>query len=57
MARPKTVDEWRIYRELKEKYKMEGVVGLAPIEELFRDQTNEQSWKELAQDMERIFHY
>lgn len=57
MARPKTVEEWKIYEELKEKYRQEGVMGLAPINDLFYDQTDETSWKEMRQEMERVFHY
>lgn len=57
MARPKTVEEWAIYRKLMEKYKGEGLVGLAPINHLMYTQDDEQSWKELEHDMERVFHY
>ena len=57
MARPKTVEEWKILEELKKKYEQEGVMGMAPINKLYYDQEDETSWKELAQIMESVFHY
>jgi hypothetical protein len=57
MARPKTREEWEIYEYLKEHYVEEGIVGQAPINNLFYDQDNELSWEELKRDMERTFHY
>ncbi len=57
MARPNTKEEWEIYEYLMEHYKKEGLIGLAPVNNLFYNQDNDQSWEELKQDMERVFHY
>ena len=42
----------KTYNELKEKYKQEGIMGLAPINDLMYDNTDETPWKQLAQEME-----
>ncbi len=57
MARPNTKEDWEIYEYLMEHYKKEGLIGLAPVNNLFYNQDNNQSWEELKQDMERVFHY
>lgn len=57
MAKPRTPEEQKIYKEMLEKYKEEGEFGLGMIIGLAKDESNKTPWKEVPKKMERIFHY
>ena len=57
MAKPRTPEEQKIYKEMLEKYKEEGRFGLAMIYGLANDESDKMPWKDVPKEMEKIFHY
>lgn len=57
MAKPKTIEEIKIFKELLEKYKDEGTFGLGIIEGITNDKSDKISWRDVPKEMEKIFHY
>ena len=57
MAKPKTVEEIKIFKELLEKYKEEGEFGRGMIIGLANDESDKMPWKDVPKEMEKIFHY
>lgn len=57
MAKPKTIEEIKIYKELLEKYKEEGAFGRGMIVGLAKDESDKMPWKDVPKEMEKIFHY
>jgi hypothetical protein len=57
MAKPQTEEDWMIYYQMLDKYKEEGRFGLAMIYGLANDESDKMPWKDVPEEMKKIFHY